>query len=535
MKIKEIVLEGFKSYGTRTVVEEFDPEFTGVTGLNGSGKSNILDSICFVLGLRSLGLARAGKIQDLIYKGGQAGIKEASVTITFDNSNKSKSPVGFQDAKVIKVTRKITQDKTKYFINGVTVTHTAVTRMFKSIGLNIDRPETFFVQQGKITKIVNFKPNEALEMLLEAAGVAYFREVAGQTKGELDEKTDRLAITEERMNATFGPKLAQLERDKKKLHEFEALKSEIDSLSNLYTRLIKYNTAKNLTQLTKQLQSKQQQAVQLKIHLKELEAEKDSIAQEARSRDSMNPEGGEAAKVLEDKKEKVKVARANFEKETTELKLQEEAFEQKNKQHSKLEKDRSALQSSLTSSSTTHKQLLSQQEVLEQKLQSAEEEINNIQIQSATNSSAAEASAPIQARLDKCKDRLFALDQKDKERTQQLSRWTQETKDRRLEAAQDLKHQQAKAAEIAQLAAELSALSPKLAKLQHLETQTKETDRQLVKLTAEEREAQRLLVERRIRAEDFELSYRVGCCCLTCRTRTRGLTGRRCWAEPFSW
>lgn len=117
MKIKEIVLEGFKSYGTRTVVEEFDPEFTGVTGLNGSGKSNILDSICFVLGLRSLSLARAGKIQDLIYKGGQAGIKEASVTITFDNSNKSKSPVGFQDVKVIKVTRKITQDKSKYYIN----------------------------------------------------------------------------------------------------------------------------------------------------------------------------------------------------------------------------------------------------------------------------------------------------------------------------------------------------------------------------------------------------------------------------------
>src|SRR3990167_491123 len=179
MKIKEIILEGFKSYGTRTVLEEFDPEFTGVTGLNGSGKSNVLDSICFVLGLRSLGLARAGKIQDLIYKGGQAGIKEASVTITFDNTDKSRSPVGYQDCKLIKVTRKIAQqDKTKYYINGVSVTHTAETRMFKSIGLNIDRPETFFVQQGKITKIVNFKPTEALEMLLEAAGVAYYREVA---------------------------------------------------------------------------------------------------------------------------------------------------------------------------------------------------------------------------------------------------------------------------------------------------------------------------------------------------------------------
>ena len=56
MKIKEIILEGFKSYGNRTLLERFDPEFTAITGLNGSGKSNVLDAICFVLGLQSLGL-----------------------------------------------------------------------------------------------------------------------------------------------------------------------------------------------------------------------------------------------------------------------------------------------------------------------------------------------------------------------------------------------------------------------------------------------------------------------------------------------
>ena len=56
MKIKEIILEGFKSYGNRTVLDQLDPEFTAITGLNGSGKSNFLDAICFVLGLQSLGL-----------------------------------------------------------------------------------------------------------------------------------------------------------------------------------------------------------------------------------------------------------------------------------------------------------------------------------------------------------------------------------------------------------------------------------------------------------------------------------------------
>jgi hypothetical protein len=54
MYIEEIVLEGFKSYATRTVIPAWDPKFNAITGLNGSGKSNILDAICFVLGIDNL-------------------------------------------------------------------------------------------------------------------------------------------------------------------------------------------------------------------------------------------------------------------------------------------------------------------------------------------------------------------------------------------------------------------------------------------------------------------------------------------------
>ena len=54
MFIEEIIIDGFKSCATRTVVAGFDPNFNAITGLNGSGKSNILDSICFVLGISNL-------------------------------------------------------------------------------------------------------------------------------------------------------------------------------------------------------------------------------------------------------------------------------------------------------------------------------------------------------------------------------------------------------------------------------------------------------------------------------------------------
>ena len=54
MYLEEIILDGFKSYATRTVISGFDPKFNAITGLNGRGKSNILDAICFVLGITNL-------------------------------------------------------------------------------------------------------------------------------------------------------------------------------------------------------------------------------------------------------------------------------------------------------------------------------------------------------------------------------------------------------------------------------------------------------------------------------------------------
>jgi len=54
MRIEELVLEGFKSYPVRTSITGWDASFNAITGLNGSGKSNILDAICFVLGITNM-------------------------------------------------------------------------------------------------------------------------------------------------------------------------------------------------------------------------------------------------------------------------------------------------------------------------------------------------------------------------------------------------------------------------------------------------------------------------------------------------
>ncbi len=63
MRIIELVIDGFKSYAVRTVISGWDESFNSITGLNGSGKSNILDAICFVLGITSMSTVRAQNIQ----------------------------------------------------------------------------------------------------------------------------------------------------------------------------------------------------------------------------------------------------------------------------------------------------------------------------------------------------------------------------------------------------------------------------------------------------------------------------------------
>jgi structural maintenance of chromosome 2 len=59
MYIKEVNIDGFKSYAQRVCLSQFDPGFNAITGLNGSGKSNILDSLCFVMGIKNLSAVSA--------------------------------------------------------------------------------------------------------------------------------------------------------------------------------------------------------------------------------------------------------------------------------------------------------------------------------------------------------------------------------------------------------------------------------------------------------------------------------------------
>ncbi|WFD18702.1 Structural maintenance of chromosomes protein 2 [Malassezia caprae] len=255
MRIEELIIDGFKSYPVRTHVRGFDPSFNAITGLNGSGKSNILDAICFVLGLTNLSSVRASNIQDLIYKRGQAGVTKASVTIVFDNSDTERSPVAFENYASITVTRQIAMGgASKYLINGHKATQQAVQNLFQSVQLNVNNPN-FLIMQGKITKVLNMKPAEILAMIEEATGTRMFeerKERAFRTMAKKDQKVREITTL---LDEEIRPKLDKLREEKRAFLEYQKATTELE-------RLLRLAKAHEWQTLQTQLESRERTGVQ---------------------------------------------------------------------------------------------------------------------------------------------------------------------------------------------------------------------------------------------------------------------------------
>ena len=234
MYIKSIVIDGFKSYGQRTEVNGFDPAFNAITGLNGSGKSNILDSICFLLGITNLTHVRATNLQELVYKNGQAGVTKATVSITFDNRNKKQSPLGYEHYDEVVITRQVViGGKNKYLINGTNIQNNRVQDFFRSVQLNVNNPH-FLIMQGRITKVLNMKPPEILSMIEEAAGTMMYESKKQQAQKTIEKKDQKLREINDILNEEITPTLAKLKEERSTYLEYQKIQRELEHLTKLY-------------------------------------------------------------------------------------------------------------------------------------------------------------------------------------------------------------------------------------------------------------------------------------------------------------
>ncbi|CAI0404510.1 unnamed protein product [Linum tenue] len=302
MHIKEVSLEGFKSYATRTVVKGFDKCFNAITGLNGSGKSNILDSICFVLGITNLQQVRASNLQELVYKQGQAGITKATVSVVFDNSDRSRSPLGYEDHSEITVTRQIVVGgRNKYLINGKLAQPSQVQNLFHSVQLNVNNPH-FLIMQGRITKVLNMKPPEILSMLEEAAGTRMYETKKDSALKTLEKKQGKVDEINKLLDHEILPALEKLRKERMQYMQWANGNAELDRLKRfciayeyVQAERIRDTAVGEVEEIKGKIREIDDNTEKMQVEIKEMETEVSKLTAEKEAR-----MGGEV-KVLSDK------------------------------------------------------------------------------------------------------------------------------------------------------------------------------------------------------------------------------------------
>lgn len=248
MKFKELDIYGFKSFADKLEVK-FEAGITGIVGPNGCGKSNVADSIRWVMGEQSAKSLRGASMQDVIFNGTEARKPQSfcEVSLIFDNSTRI-FPVDYDE---VVLTRKLYRSgESEYLINKNPCRLKDITDILHDSGLG--KESYCVIGQGKIDSLLSAKPEERRSVFEEAAGISKFKNRKIEAERKLERTRDNLTrlydIISELENR-LGPLTKQSENAKK----FLELR---DRLKNLELNIYVYqydNAATNKAQINEKL------------------------------------------------------------------------------------------------------------------------------------------------------------------------------------------------------------------------------------------------------------------------------------------
>ena len=226
MYLKALKLHGFKSFADSTTLL-FEPGVTAVVGPNGCGKSNIADSIRWVLGEQSAKALRGGKMQDVIFEGAEtrkpAQLCEVSMLLT-----ECEKQLG-SEFHEIEITRRVFRDgQGEYLFNGQACRLKDIHKLFMDTG--VGRTSYSIMAQGQIDQVLSSKPEERRAVFEEAAGITKY-------KSQRREALGKLALTEQnlaRISDVVGEvsrQIGSLKRQASKAMRYKRLAHRLRHLS----------------------------------------------------------------------------------------------------------------------------------------------------------------------------------------------------------------------------------------------------------------------------------------------------------------
>ena len=181
MYLREVTLNGFKSFADITRLE-LQPGVTAIVGPNGCGKSNISDSIRWVLGEQSAKSLRGGSMQDIIFGGSEKrkALPFSEVSLTFSDCE-AELGASFHE---VEVSRRVTRDgSSQYRINGKVSRLKDIQRLFMDTG--VGQVAYSFLVQGQVDQILSTNPSERRTIFEEAAGITRYKSQRRETLNKL--------------------------------------------------------------------------------------------------------------------------------------------------------------------------------------------------------------------------------------------------------------------------------------------------------------------------------------------------------------
>ena len=236
MHLKEITIEGFKSFAKKTTLT-FPTQITGIVGPNGSGKSNVTEAFRFVLGEQSMKSLRGKKGEDLIFNGGSGSLKasKASISIKFDNKKRILHD-SFDD---VIIERTVHKDGTnEYFINKSQVRHRDIVEMLAKA--NIGSTGHHIISQGEADRILNSTSEEKKEMIEDGLGLKLLQYRKNETEKKIKKANENLKETD-MVIRELTPQIKYLKKQVEKYEKAKELRVLLEELySDYLSREINY-------------------------------------------------------------------------------------------------------------------------------------------------------------------------------------------------------------------------------------------------------------------------------------------------------
>ncbi|KAF5674802.1 structural maintenance-chromosome 3 (chondroitin sulfate proteoglycan 6) [Fusarium denticulatum] len=242
MYIKQIIIQGFKSYKDQTVIEPFSPKTNVIVGRNGSGKSNFFAAIRFVLSDAYTQMSREER-QGLLHEGSGSAVMSAYVEIIFDNSD-DRFPTG---NKEVILRRTIGLKKDEYSVDRKVVTKADVMNLLEAAGFSRSNPY-YIVPQGRVTALTNMKESDRLNLLKEVAGTHVYETRRAESLKIMNETNNKREKIDELLEY-IKERLSELEEEKEELRAFQDKDRERRCLEYAYYHNIQLGIQANLDEL----------------------------------------------------------------------------------------------------------------------------------------------------------------------------------------------------------------------------------------------------------------------------------------------